>query len=292
MPDPLTQTAVKKLVAAGKPGDYRDARTRGLVLRVSGPDRASWCFRRSWKGKDHRLEMGAQWTLDEARGIVAEVEARLEVDKRERNRFPWFDGVFAWADFISARARRAAGLPEEDGTPREKVPTGPRVPQMAWHDAVERWRTELLERRYREATAYGYRKALDVAEMKRFHARDVGSVTRIEVAEAIAEIHSRGKERQANVTAVAVRSLFAFLGRDDQTRRSGVEAGRMDALEAPEDTLIEDDDAAGNGLLVPDGPMVGVIMRALRTTPRRSPSGIAWPANSSSTPRSGGAPSR
>lgn len=63
-----------------------------------------------------------------ARGIVLEIEVRLEVDLRQRNALPWFGSGFEWSDFIAARIRRAEGLDDGPAPERERVAPGPRIP--------------------------------------------------------------------------------------------------------------------------------------------------------------------
>lgn len=256
MPEKLSNRSVERLIAAGKAGDYRCSATRGLVLRVKGSGVYTWCVRRSLSRRDFRLDLGNLWTLDEARELAFEVDRRIK-SKHD----PWILGPESWAAYLDKRRREKLGVPPAP-PPAPKKPPPP--PTVGYDAAVELYRAELGRTR-RKSTAYAYCADLTGREMQRFMLRDVSGITRQQVAEAIAEIHRRGAERKANTTAVAVRGMFKFLGRDDMTRKTGVEHGRMKELRAPEDTWVEEEDDDGsNRLYVPDAPAVGTLVRGLR----------------------------
>ncbi len=80
MPDRLTQKRVNDAIARSAECELRDAQTRGLVLRVRTSGRWTWTFRRAVDGKEHRIDLGQDWTLDEARALGHE----LNVDLRTR----------------------------------------------------------------------------------------------------------------------------------------------------------------------------------------------------------------
>lgn len=253
----LTTKRVQSLIAAGVQGDTRDAAARGLTLRVRGGGIYSWTVRRSYQGRDHRLDLGQDWTLDEARELAYEADRRSRIVGEE----PFTDwGRPKWEHHVDDKRRAKAGLPPTKRAP--EPPPQPKPDSIVWQTALEDWYQELLRTR-RDDTAYSYVMALRVAEMRRFEGRFVRDVTVQEAAEAVAAIHRRGKERQANTSATAMRGLFEFLGRDANNRRTGVEKDRMKDLAAPEDTLEEEHDP-GNALLIPDGPMTGHLVRAFR----------------------------
>jgi integrase len=77
--DRLGTKQIEKLVKAGKPGMFNDG--RGLYLRVSGPDAASWVFRyaAASKPKDMGLGSVADVGLAKAREL-RDAQRRLRVD--------------------------------------------------------------------------------------------------------------------------------------------------------------------------------------------------------------------
>lgn len=80
---------------------------------------------------------------------------------------------------------------------------------------------------------------LNVAEMKALADRDVGSITRREIATIAAEIHRSGRERHAAHLCEAVRPMWSWLASDAQQLRSGVLGTDMAQLRAPEKTNTE-----------------------------------------------------
>ncbi len=251
MPVPLTQKAIDKAIAAGKKSEIRDGRARGLVLRVHGPNRWEWCIRRTWRKTDYRFLLGNEWSLEEVRGLLVQFDLQCQtVD------LPFHTWDKKWPEFLAKRRAEKFGVTVEllPSTPREPPP-----PQsILFRDASKQWLEE-VKRTRRETTADNYRWALNIAEIKPFHPRFVRDITRQELAEAVAAIARRGAERQAELTTIALRRMFKFLGSDAMVTQTNVQPGIMDSLVAPERSLKEDDDGS-NSLKVPDADDLARIM--------------------------------
>jgi integrase len=261
MTERLTKKTIEKAVSAGEKVELRDALARGLVLRVWGPSKWSWNVRRSHRGKDFRLDLGNDWTLDQARDLANDVA----VDVKKRHGLI-FNEPSVWEEFIGSRRAYRDGLPY-------KPPPAPRPPPepegKLWRDAAAAWIAE-VDRTRREKTALDYDACLRIAEFVPFRDRYVSTIKREEVAEAVAAIARRGAERQAETCAIAVRRFFAWLADDAQRGKYKVTPGLLAGLKAPERTLDEDDESSR--LYVPDGEDIRRIVRWLRdpgSTPER-----------------------
>ena len=252
MPPPLTQRAVNKAIADGKYADFRDGRARGeLVLRVRGPGKWEWTIRRTWRGKDYRFVLGAEWSLDEARDLLAHFDLQCRTDDPPFNHWSR-----QWPAFLAKRRSEKLGVEVKPPPPPPPRETPPR--SLMFKEAMASWLDEIRRTR-RETTVNSYRNALKVAEIRPFHSRLVNSIKRQELAEAIAAIAKRGAERQAKSSTIALRRLFIFLGSDAMQAKTNVEPEIMDSLRAPERSLDESDDGA-NALKVPGADDVARIM--------------------------------
>lgn len=253
MPERLTQKIVQKVIAEGRKVELRDAQTRGLVLRVWAPGKWSWNIRRSFWRKDYRLDLGNDWTLDEARAIANDAI----VDMRARRGYILGEPR-GWQEFIGERRSKRNGVAY---MPPPTPPPPPEPEGERWRDAQVAWIAE-VDRTRREKTATDYDACLKIVEFRKFHHRFVSNITREEVAEAIAAIAARGAERQAETCAIAARRFFAWMADDAQRRKYKVAPGLLTGLKAPERSLDERD---GSGTLyVPTGEEVGRIVRWLR----------------------------
>jgi integrase len=251
----LTKKSVDASIAAGVKAEIRDARSKGLVLRIHGPGRWEWCIRRSRDGKDHRFLLGNEWTLDEARELLGNFDLQC------RGYFPTtpFSEHGPWHEFLAKRKAAKLGVDVAAKTPKPVVVCAPEPPKsILWREGVDLWLAEVRRIR-RDTTADAYKGALNVEELKPFHGRLVSGVTLEEMAEAIHAVAKRGKERQAETSAIAVRLLFRFLGSDSLRSKTSVVKGIMEGLEAPERTLDESDEGA-NHLTVPDVDDLARIM--------------------------------
>jgi hypothetical protein len=188
MPERLTARSVEKLIAAGVPGDYRDAVTRGLVLRIKAAS-FTWNYRRAVSGHDYRIDLGDVWTLEEARTLAAELHRRL-VNNMMSLAIP---GSWAgWNQHLERARRHKLGIPlaEEVAPPRPLT----RRKTWTWEEAVEAWSQDLL-RDKRGVTKADYLDDLRVLEMRRFKGRYVADITRKEISACLRDMHVRGVER-------------------------------------------------------------------------------------------------
>lgn len=255
MTQKLTQKMVSAAIARGQECELRDTQTRGLVLRVRLSGRWAWTYRRAVQKKEYRREFGQDWTLEEARGLAED----LNVEARKR--FP--DALvneFAFADWIGRKRAAKAGVRY---FPPPPPPPEPEPAGFLWRDAMTPWAEELY-RTLRETTASDYVRAVRVAELRKFHDRRVDSIGLEEVAEAIAAIAKRGKERQAQTSTIAVRNFFSWMGGIAQRTKYRVKPGAMRDLEAPPITLCEEGEDERKVLFVPQGADVARIVRWLR----------------------------
>lgn len=256
MPERLTSRSVEKLLAAGVPGDYRDAITRGLVLRIKAQSH-SWNFRRRLDGHDYRIDLGDLWTLEEARTLAAELHRRLVANMMSLAIPASWSG---WNKHLDMVRRAKLGLPREEEPPAPKPVVRRRT--WTWEQAIESW-SEALKRDKRGITHLDYIADLNVAEMRVFRGRYVADIARKEVSKALTKMHKRGVERSGEKTCGSLKRFFDFLGHDTQTDDSGVEEGRMSKLR-PEKRRTDLPLDPRKRLRVPDGQMVGQLMVRFR----------------------------
>jgi hypothetical protein len=112
---------------------------------------------------------------------------------------------------------------------------------MLWKKAVAVWLAEMRRTR-RDSTADGYAGALRVRELKPYRNLMVRDVTRESMAAAVKAIAVRGKERQAETAAAAIRGLFGSFGSDAMRSTSRVVEGVMEKLKSLKRSLDEPDD--------------------------------------------------
>lgn len=217
----ITNKTIAKARQDAKPGATRyeitDARQRGLEIRVAARG-ASWSYRWQSAGKSNRLDMGAldEWGIAEAREIAG--EAAIAVRSGEAPDAEWM-----------RRQRIKRGRLTESFEPVEQP-----VLTWDWDEAVTEYLAE-VERTLKPRTLTDYTDMLATPELARFKGRAVASITLKEMSEAIADIHARGVQREAEHVASVVRPMWKkFLGRLDQQDKSGVTDRRlMEYLEAP-----------------------------------------------------------
>jgi integrase len=268
MPAPLTQKLVAAAIAAGKPADVADGRSRGLVLRVRGPDSWTWTIRRYAGGKAHRFDLGPEWTLDEARRLLLQFDLMSE----RGSYAPWGYGKSEWNLFLTRQRAAKSGATLEEH--KEEGLTHRKASRM-FKQCIPDFVAEIARTR-RETTAEGYKWSLQVAELKPFHNRLVDEITRQDMAGVVKAIADRGAERQAELVTVALRRFFKWLGSDTEIKRTNVQPGVMEPLLAPERTLVEDDgsdDDGDNTSRVPTADDVARIMRWLRDDAARGADG-------------------
>ncbi len=259
MPDRLTAKRVNDAIARGAECELRDAQTRGLVLRVRTSGRWTWTFRRAVDGKERRFDLGQDWTLDEARALGQELNVDL------RTRYKSLLDEHTRENWLLRKRSDRAGVRFVPIPPPPPPPPKPEPAGVLWRDAQAAWRDEVARTR-RETTAYTYFMALQVPEFRPLHDRSVDKVTREDVATVLAALAKRGAERQAELSAIAVRKMFAWLSDDAQRIKYRVQRGVMVGLKAPERSLreSEDEDDGSEALHVPSAEEIGKMVRWLR----------------------------
>lgn len=216
----ITNATVKKAKGDSKPGVKRheitDARQRGLEIRV-GARAAVWSFRWEKAGKSSRIELGGidEWDITKAREIAAE----------------------------AATAVRSGITPDDEWMRQQRIKRGKLTESFApepvqvltwdWDEAVAKYLVE-AQRTKRLKTLNSYRNLLKTPELQRFHGRAVATITLKDMTLAIADVHSRGVESQAEHVASVIRPMWTFLSHLTKQDESGVTDRRlMEYLEAP-----------------------------------------------------------
>jgi hypothetical protein len=252
----LTQKVVDGSIRAGMRAEIRDGRSKGLVLRIHGPGKWEWNIRRTKQGKDYRFNLGNEWSLDEARELLVQFDLQC----RQRYDTPFSHDGGDWPDFLAKRKTAKLGVdvaPQRKAVVEEPAPKAPA--SITWAEGAKLWLAEVGRIR-RQSTVDAYRGALNVGELKPYHDKLVSEITIEQMAEAITKIARRGKERQAETSAIAVRGLFKFLGSDAMRSQTSVREEALEKLKPPERTLDESDDDGSNSLTVPGADDLARIM--------------------------------
>lgn len=252
----INARTVAKAVADAKPGakqsEISDSRARGLKLRI-GAQGASWQYRYERLGKGVRFDLGSvhDWSIAEARELASDAAAH-------RRMGGMIDAVWLEAQLVK-RGRKAEVL----------------VPVQSWDWATAR---DLyladVERGNKRKTFVDYRNRLkNPPELTRFLGRQVATVTLDEAARAVADIHARGVESQAEHVAANISAFFTWLAKPGRRDLTGVEKGRMADLEAPPRTLVSR--AAVKKKYAPPLHEVGRIMAIARSGALEEQIGLA-----------------
>lgn len=249
----ITQSIIDKARRDARPGqpryEIRDARSAGLILRV-GPTGAGWQFRFGVSSRDLRLSLGSidTWTLTEARKIVAAGRAMLD----DRTGIP--DDV--WIERWLVREGKAAA---------STMAPAPAKPREIFLWTLAQARTAYLDDRassLRPVTVADYRAKLTVPEIAKHDKSPVARLTRQDMAAAVAAIHRSGRETHAANVVRAITAFWSWLERDEWIGKSGVTAGVMRGLQAPDRTLDEDDDELA---YVPELAEIGRVIAIARS---------------------------
>jgi hypothetical protein len=257
----LTVRSVEKHIAAGREVDVRDAAAPGLVLRIRASGSWKWTLRRAFQGRDARIDLGDEWTLDEARDIAAEATRRVKMGWAI-----YLSGSSAregWDQWLRERLLRKNGIPQKAFSAPERPKPPPAPTSVTFREAIDLYYAE-LERTRRTTTATEYRLALLGPEMRELLPKTVRDLKRTDFAAAVAAIHRRGAERHAEVVATVLRGLWRFLGSDAMRKQTAVDPDEMRGLRPPERSLVEDTDG-DEGLHVPEAAEIGRIVRWLRS---------------------------
>lgn len=268
-PKRLTLESIKSHIAEAKKEakdrDVRDVVAPCLVLRVRASGSWKWSLRRAYDGRDSRIDIGSDWTLDEAREIASEAMRRAK--SRCEDPFCWYgQDRKKFEHFV--HERRAKKLGQRPPPPPQPPPPNKRPTMMFCH-AVELYEPE-LRRTLRPTTASEYLILLRSKDMLPLKHRHVAELTLDDLAAIVAGMHKRA-ERQAEILAVVLRGMWRFLGSPAKRSRTGVDQQLLSELRAPTMSLNENEEdpapvpVEGEGLHVPKAPEIGEIVRWLKT---------------------------
>jgi hypothetical protein len=211
----------------GQRYDVSDSRAAGLQLRVK-PTGLRWSVRSRLHGTQHRYDLGAAVQGDEDVGGVCLATARAravrvaEMARHGHNPATYLAAVATGVSIETAR-RIEAERPK---------------PSWTWEKA----KTEFLadvKRTRREDTHRDYRGKLQPAELCRFDGRMVNTITRNEMASAIAAVHGRDAEVMAEGMVRVVKRMWTWLAEAVRQDETSVADGVMVKLAAPDRTRIE-----------------------------------------------------
>lgn len=255
----ITAVTIRKAKADAVPGarqsEISDTRQAGLIIRV-GARGARWQFRYETGGNGKRLDLGSidEWSVAEAREVAGKAAAMI----RNKIGLPTEEWLL--------RQRIAYGKVDTPAIPTSTTPTEFR--QWTFAEAREDYLAE-VKRIRRQDTWDDYSKVLSAPELDEFADKKVSRITRQDLSRIVGAIHQSGRERAAEKLAGCLRTLWAYLDKDANIRRSGVELGTMLGLRAPERSLIERGDhrsgAVAPGKYVPSLLEIGSIVAICRS---------------------------
>ena len=207
--------------------DVSDSRISGLELRVK-PSGVRWCARARLHGKQHRYDLGPAVAGDVDVGGLCLDGARARasrVAEMVRNGHNPATYLAAVATGVSIETQRKI----ESEKPKQS---------WTWETAKKNFLAD-VERTRREDTLRDYKGKLRPAELDRFAGRNVDTITRNEMAKAIAAVHARGAETMAKGMVRVVKRMWTWLAKSVRQDHTGVADGVMIKLEPPEPTRIE-----------------------------------------------------
>lgn len=255
------KAAMKPLPAGKAAYDVNDGKT-GLVLRV-GRRGAKWAWRTEFHERTIRLTLGdgSFLTLTQARALAGAAMEQL------RDRSGRVDDAWLQRELV---ARHLIEPPPPEPEPSRNIVADIYARIQAdsrWTFAVarERYLAE-VKRTKRPDTWNDYRVILHAPELARFEGTKVFTISVETFAKAIAEVHAKGTERRAEKIADTLRPMWTWLGSKAVTLDSGVRAGAMKELRAPERSRVEagDSDEEEDGHYVPPVAELGRIIAICR----------------------------
>jgi hypothetical protein len=212
---------------AGERYDVSDSRQAGLQLRVK-PTGVRWSMRARLHGDQRRYDLGPAvagdadvdgLSVDGARSRAARV---AEMARNGHNP----------ATFLAAVA---TGVSIET---QRKIEAERPKPSWSWEKAKTEFLAE-VKRSNREDTHRDYRGKLQPAELSRFDGRLVATITRNEMAAAIADVHGRRAEAMAEGMVRVVKRFWSWLAEAVRQDETSVADGVMLKLIAPPRTRVE-----------------------------------------------------
>lgn len=207
--------------------DLSDSRIAGLQLRVK-PTGVRWSMRTRLHGEQRRYDLGPAIAGDEdvdglsvdgARSRAARV---AEMARHGQNPATYL-AALATGVSMETRIRIEAERPK---------------PSWSWEKAKQEFLAE-VKRSNRLDTHRDYRGKLQPAELARFDGRMVNTITRNEMAAAIAAVHSRGAEAMSAGMVRVIKRFWNWLAEAIRQDETSVADGVMIKLEAPPRTRIE-----------------------------------------------------
>lgn len=230
MGNKITKATVEKAFSDQMKGisrDIADGRVAGLELRVR-PRSVRWSMRTALHGKRTRYDLGPAvggsddvggLSVDGARSRAGRV---LEMCRAGHNPAT-FLAALASGVSMETQLRVEAARPKESWT---------------WEKAKDEFLAD-VKRARRPDTHRDYRGKLQAAEFEIFAGRFVNTITRNEMAAAIASVHKRKKEVMAEGMVRVIRRMWNWLAEAARQDQTSVAEGVMTGLKAPDRTRKE-----------------------------------------------------
>lgn len=230
MPTFITASTLKAAFRDQRQGqryDVSDSRGNGLQLRVK-PTSVRWSVRVRLHGEQKRYDLGpAVEGAENIEGLsLPGARARaVRVGELARNGHNPATFLAAHAGGVSIETQR-------------KIEAGKPKPSWTWQKAKQEFLTD-VKRARREDTHRDYRGKLLPKELARFDDRMVNTITRNELASAIAGVHARGAEAMAEGMVRVIKRMWSWLAEAVRQDETNVADGVMTKLVAPPRTRVE-----------------------------------------------------
>jgi hypothetical protein len=231
VPDLITAKTLAKAIRDQRDGqryDVIDSRVPGLELRVKPRGGVRWSMRCRLHGERRRYDLGPAVAGDQDIGGLSIDGARARAARIS-------EMVRAGHNPATYLAAASAGVSIE--TQRRVEAERPK-PSWTWEAAVESFLADVL-RTSRPDTHRDYRGKLRVPELGRFAGRSVATITRNEMASAIAAVHGRGAEVMSEGMVRVIKRLWSWLAEAVRQDETSVADGVMIKLAAPARTRSE-----------------------------------------------------
>jgi len=230
MPDLITAKTLARAFRDQREGgryDVSDSRIAGLQLRVK-PLSVRWSVRVRLHGDQKRFDLGPAVAGDEDVGGLSVDGARARAARvAEMARNGHNPAVFL--------AALATGVSIET---QRKIEAERPKPSWTWEAAKTAFLAE-VKRTNREDTHRDYRGKLQPAELSRFDGRMVDTITRNEMAAAVAAVHARGAEAMSEGMVRVIKRFWSWLAEAVRQDETSVADGVMLKLQAPPRTRVE-----------------------------------------------------
>jgi len=207
--------------------DVSDSRVAGLQLRVK-PTGVRWSMRARLHGTQHRYDLGPAVAGDEDVGGLCVDGARSRAARvAEMARLGHNPATYL--------AATATGVSIET---QRKVEAAKPKPSWSWEKAKKAFLDD-VERTNREDTLRDYRGKLRPSGLDCFNGRMVDTITRNEMAVAVAVVHARGKEAMADGMVRVIKRFFNWMAESVRQDETHVADGVMVKLKTPDATREE-----------------------------------------------------